>query len=189
MRARAAYISSLGTTGILVSSALLMLAMVSALVAFRAWPGGQAGADVQRIPIESSGATTLVSVHRAPVPSATRIAASRIAAAAKLIGGNAAAAGLRKEVPARGPSTIGSAPPMTPAPVGSGPSATRSSGPQKAPQAPTDPTQPPDPPAPPQLPSVPAPPDVSSVPLSTATGMLGGLLPPRTAFDDAVMSR
>ena len=50
MRARAAFIRSLGTTGILVAAALLMLAIVSALVAFRAWPGGT-GESVAAVPV------------------------------------------------------------------------------------------------------------------------------------------
>jgi hypothetical protein len=51
MRARAAVIPSLGTTGILLAAALLMLALVSALVAFRAWPGGT-GEAVPSIPVQ-----------------------------------------------------------------------------------------------------------------------------------------
>jgi hypothetical protein len=51
MRARIAYISSLGTTAILVAAALLMLAVVGALVAFRGWPGSANGAVIQRVPL------------------------------------------------------------------------------------------------------------------------------------------
>src|SRR5690349_6269234 len=51
MRARVAYISSLGTTAILVAAALLMLAVVGALVAFRGWPGSANGAVVQPVPL------------------------------------------------------------------------------------------------------------------------------------------
>lgn len=39
MRASRAYIAGLGTTGVLVASALLLLGVVSALVAFQGWPG------------------------------------------------------------------------------------------------------------------------------------------------------
>jgi hypothetical protein len=39
MRASRAYIAGFGTTSVLVASALLLLAVVSALVAFRGWPG------------------------------------------------------------------------------------------------------------------------------------------------------
>jgi hypothetical protein len=53
MRARVAYISSLGTTAILVAAALLMLAVVGAIVAFRGWPGAANGADVQSVPLTS----------------------------------------------------------------------------------------------------------------------------------------
>jgi hypothetical protein len=53
MRARAAYISSLGTTGILVAAALMMLALVSALVGFRGWPGGTSD-SIASVPIASS---------------------------------------------------------------------------------------------------------------------------------------
>lgn len=53
MRARVAYISSLGTTAILVAAALLMLAVVGAIVAFRGWPGAANGSDVQSVPLTS----------------------------------------------------------------------------------------------------------------------------------------
>lgn len=39
IRLNRAYIASLGTTGVLVASAVLLLAVVSTLLAFRAWPG------------------------------------------------------------------------------------------------------------------------------------------------------
>jgi hypothetical protein len=54
MRARAAYISSLGTTAILVAAALLMLAVVGAIVAFRGWPGAANAAGVQSVPLPPS---------------------------------------------------------------------------------------------------------------------------------------
>jgi hypothetical protein len=53
MRARAAYISSLGTTAILVAAALLMLVVVGAIVAFKGWPGAANGGGVQPIPLTS----------------------------------------------------------------------------------------------------------------------------------------
>jgi hypothetical protein len=55
MRARAAYISSLGTTTILVCAALLLLAVGSALVAFRGWPGGADATGVQRVTLTPNG--------------------------------------------------------------------------------------------------------------------------------------
>ena len=39
MKATRAYIASLGTTGVLIGSSVLILVVVSALVAFRGWPG------------------------------------------------------------------------------------------------------------------------------------------------------
>jgi hypothetical protein len=54
MRARVAYISSLGTTAILVAAALLMLAVVGAIVAFRGWPGAANAAGVQSVPLAPS---------------------------------------------------------------------------------------------------------------------------------------
>ena len=39
VRASRAYITSLGTTGVLIASSILMLAVVSTIVAFRGWPG------------------------------------------------------------------------------------------------------------------------------------------------------
>jgi hypothetical protein len=75
MRARAAYISSLGTTGILLAAAVLMLAIVSALVAFRAWPGG-AGDSVAAVPVVPRAGTpaalTQVRSVRAPKRVVTR---------------------------------------------------------------------------------------------------------------------
>jgi hypothetical protein len=53
MRARVAYISSLGTTAILVAAALLMLAVVGAIVTFRGWPGAANAEGVQSVPLTS----------------------------------------------------------------------------------------------------------------------------------------
>lgn len=88
MRARAAYISSFGTTGILVAAALLMLAMVSALVAFRGWPGGVPGDTVGSVPLTqqprafrlAAARTATVTAHRvrpaAPTRPARRLSTS-----------------------------------------------------------------------------------------------------------------
>jgi hypothetical protein len=67
MRARVAYISSLGTTAILVAAALLMLAVVGAIVAFRGWPGAANAAGVQSVPLTSPltrASATLVVTRR-----------------------------------------------------------------------------------------------------------------------------
>jgi hypothetical protein len=81
MRARAAYISSFGTTGVLVAAALLVLATVSALVAFHAWPGSApidsvapmaVGAPHPPAALRSSRAPA-TAARRAPRPARTRV--------------------------------------------------------------------------------------------------------------------
>src|SRR3954463_6374740 len=69
MRARFAYISSLGTTAILVAAALLMLAVVSAIVAFRGWPGQASSGGVQTVPLAPGDATKRVALVRHPATS------------------------------------------------------------------------------------------------------------------------
>jgi hypothetical protein len=56
MTARKAYISSLGTTGLLVAAALAMLIVVGALVAFDRWPT-QAIAEAESVPVTPGDAT------------------------------------------------------------------------------------------------------------------------------------
>jgi hypothetical protein len=97
MRARVAYISSLGTTAILVAAALLMLAVVGALVAFKGWPGSANGAVVQQVPLgPGTGAAETVLVR--PAAATTRVvrarSATQRAAAAKA---RLSTAGLVKE--------------------------------------------------------------------------------------------
>jgi hypothetical protein len=53
LRASKAYIASLGTTSVLIASSLLMLAFVSALVAYKGWPGAGAGGDVPGLQLEN----------------------------------------------------------------------------------------------------------------------------------------
>ena len=119
MHARAAYIRSIGTTGILVAAALLMLATVSALVAYEGWPGSAGSDSVTSVPVETPRDFEVVrSVTKAEAAAAT----------VKLALGDAvvrpAAAGLVRDVTAGGPSTVGlvkvppAAPPAAPAPVG-----------------------------------------------------------------------
>jgi hypothetical protein len=55
MSARKAYISSLGTTGLLIASALAMLIVVGALVAFDRWPS-QAVAEAESVPVTGDAA-------------------------------------------------------------------------------------------------------------------------------------
>ncbi len=49
MRATKAYIASLGTTGVLLASALSLLAIVGAIVAFNGWPSGGVADDIRRL--------------------------------------------------------------------------------------------------------------------------------------------
>ena len=51
MSVNRAYITSLSTTGILVASAVLLLAVTSAIVAFDHWPGAASGAPVDRVTV------------------------------------------------------------------------------------------------------------------------------------------
>jgi hypothetical protein len=51
MRVHRAYITSLWTTCILVGSAILLLAVTSAIVAFDGWPGDAASAPVDRVTV------------------------------------------------------------------------------------------------------------------------------------------
>jgi hypothetical protein len=63
----------LGTTAILVAAALLMLAVVGAIVAFRGWPGGEAGASVQSVPLAPPTASAPVALVRPVTPAPTAI--------------------------------------------------------------------------------------------------------------------
>ena len=80
MRAGKAYISSLGTTGVLIASSLLMLAVVGAFVAFDRWPElAEADSDVVPITAEAPPAPA-TPVYGGPTESAALLAAVRDAA-------------------------------------------------------------------------------------------------------------
>jgi hypothetical protein len=83
MRARLAYISSLGTTAILVAAALLMLALVGAIVAFKGWPGGAGEAPVHSVPLAPDGAPNRVALVRRPAVARGLERASRTKTVAK----------------------------------------------------------------------------------------------------------
>jgi hypothetical protein len=55
MRPSRAYIAGLGTTGVLVAFALLMLAVVSAILAFRGWPGEGVVDGAEAVTVDSGG--------------------------------------------------------------------------------------------------------------------------------------
>ena len=101
MRARAAYISSFGTSGILVASALLVLAMVSTLVAFRGWPDGLPSGDrVTSVPLTPSAgpAPGLREPRPAITPDPRAVAGVRaVAARTAAASGAGSIAGLSKD--------------------------------------------------------------------------------------------
>jgi hypothetical protein len=102
MRARAAYISSLGTTTILVCAALLLLAVGSALVAFRGWPGGADGRGVQRVVLTPNGSP------RAATEFVRAAAITRLARAQRpnTSAASLSTAGLVKVPPGTGPGAV-----------------------------------------------------------------------------------
>ena len=170
MQARAAYIRSIGTTGILVAAALLMLATVSALVAYEGWPGSVGSDSVTSVPVETPRDVSVVrSATEVPVAAVTRVAARASAAAA------ATTSGVVRDVTARGPSTVGlvkvqaSPAPAAPDPVAATPA--------PAPGPPASPVGSPAAPAPPSVAipePLPAPVDGTE---EVAFGVLGTALP------------
>lgn len=111
MRATKAYIASLGTTGVLLAASVLMLAVVSGVVAFDHWPGGNGSTRVQTLTLREKAAPVRVSPRvpaRVAGHPATRAPAARAAAvaggttAAGTVGGRRITAGLN--APARSPA-------------------------------------------------------------------------------------
>jgi len=78
MKATKAYIASLGTTGVLLAAAVLMLAVVSAVVAFDRWPGAGVSTPVQTLVLNERPAAIRVS-ERSTAPSATPVPARALA--------------------------------------------------------------------------------------------------------------
>src|SRR3954452_91748 len=70
MKATKAYIASLGTTGVLLAASVLMLAVVSAVVAFDRWPGAGVASPIQTVALNERPATIRVTGHSS-APSAT----------------------------------------------------------------------------------------------------------------------
>src|SRR4051794_29368983 len=71
MKATKAYIASLGTTGVLLAASVLMLAVVSAVVAFDRWPGGSVQSPAQTLILNDKLPAIRVSAS-STAPSATR---------------------------------------------------------------------------------------------------------------------
>jgi hypothetical protein len=80
VRATKAYIASLGTTGVLLAASILMLAVVSAVVAFDAWPGTTVAAPPHTLVLADRPAPIRVTTHSTAPPATP--AARRAAAAA-----------------------------------------------------------------------------------------------------------
>lgn len=70
MKATKAYIASFGTTGVLLAGSVLMLAVVSAVVAFDRWPGGEVSTRVQTLVLDEQASPIRVTSQSA-APSAT----------------------------------------------------------------------------------------------------------------------
>jgi hypothetical protein len=63
MKATKAYIASLGTTGVLLAASILMLAVVSAVVAFDRWPGAKVSAPAQTLLLTDQAPAIRVSAN------------------------------------------------------------------------------------------------------------------------------
>jgi hypothetical protein len=91
-----AYIAGVGTTGVLVGFALLMLTVVSALVAFRGWPGDTVVEGAGAVTVDQADRLIDIDPVRLASPSAT--AKSTAAAAGRGTGRRARTTGGRFEV-------------------------------------------------------------------------------------------
>jgi hypothetical protein len=114
MKATKAYIASLGTTGVLLAASILMLAVVSAVVAFDRWPGANVTAPIRSVVLTDRPARIRVGAHAAPSASRTRTAAATTA------GGQRVSVGTQHAVSrsvSGGPRTATPARPAPAAPV------------------------------------------------------------------------
>ena len=163
MRARTAYISSFGTTSILVAASLLMLGLVSAIVGFHGFPGSSRGEGVTSVPLAPPTRDLRVARH------VTRDALGRTASSRV----RARAAGRRRgsargvvKLPSMHPSATVGVVKITPgAPAGGAPQGPVATPPAKAPAAPAPPST--------GLP-LPPPPDATSI----VGGLVGDPPPP-----------
>lgn len=165
MRARAAYIRSLGTTSILVAAALLMLGVVGALVGYHGWPEGAVGRIVPSVPLAPTPQPVLSAVRdvRKATPGRAAPAHARTAS-------TASTAGLVKVVPVSSPEPVGY--PVAVAPGHAVPTA-GAPAPTGATPAPHDPT-----PANPVNPSPPPTPPADTTALQTLLAQILGSAPP-----------
>jgi len=86
MKATKAYIASLGTTGVLLAASILMLAVVSAVVAFDAWPGANVSRPTPTLVLAERPAAIRVS-SKSTAPSATPAPRRAAPAAARVRAG------------------------------------------------------------------------------------------------------
>jgi hypothetical protein len=111
MKATKAYIASLGTTGVLLGASLLMLAVVSAVVAFDRWPNGNVSTRVQTLVLSDQPAPIRVSARAVASPGSTpkavsaptRAAVPRVVANNPGLNGERLAAGRTVTPPATDP--------------------------------------------------------------------------------------
>jgi hypothetical protein len=146
MHARAAYIRSFGTTGILLVASLLMLAMVGAVVGFHRWPGGSVVQNVPSVPLNPTSTSHLREVRATTaVPGVHKATTSRAARAARA---RKSTAGLVKVAPVSSPDAVGYAVAITPGHVGpqaTTPANSGSGNPAPQPRPPAPPSAPPAP--------------------------------------------
>jgi hypothetical protein len=161
MRARAAYISSLGTTTILIVAAVLMLALVSALVAFHGWPGTAVGSEVRSVPLAPREAAA-THVRKSGQVSAVKRTSVRKAAAGRA---RATTAGLVKQQSGGGGAAVPNIV-MVPADPGAPPMSRdphATSEPPVAPAGPGTPGTPQGPVGPPGVEPLPPLPDLAGI--------------------------
>jgi hypothetical protein len=165
MRARAAYIRSLGTTSILVVAAILMLGVVGALVGFHGWPEGAVGDTVPSVPLKPAPQPVLSAVREVrKAPNVTRDA--------RLLGDRTATVGLVKQAaPVSSPRPIGYPEVYAPGQVTPAPAAQPPAAPAHNPDAPPE--------AVPPTPPIGAPTDTQQ--LQTLVTQLLGTVPPPPA--------
>jgi hypothetical protein len=168
MQARAAYIRSFGTTGILLTAALLMLAVVGTVVSFHRWPSGEGGQQVQSVPLQPAATRNLHVVRTAAAVHKTDLVRK-----ARIVGDSSSTAGLVKEVGATAPEAVGYPVAISPGHVGSTVGSPSAPAPASGGGV-TTPGQP-RPPAPPQAPSAP---NLDPQSLQTLVDEIVGSIPP-----------
>jgi hypothetical protein len=119
MRVRVAYISSLGTTAILVAAALTLLTVVGTIVAFKGWPGNVQSSAVQSVPLApSSPVAPSALVRRTPQQVFRKPQAHAAARHASTVGLVKTPGTGKQFVPGLIMVPVHAAPPRTPHPVG-----------------------------------------------------------------------